>query len=131
MIDQAWRYRPDVDGLRGIAVLLVLLSHVGFGFQGGYIGVDVFFVISGFLITGLILSAQEQNRFSLAEFWKRRIRRIVPASSFVVFLTLVAGYFLLLPTDLTELAESAIYQQLMGANFFFWHNSGGYFGGPA
>ncbi|MDA7493065.1 acyltransferase [bacterium] len=131
MGDQAWRYRPDVDGLRGIAVLLVLLFHVGFGFPGGYIGVDVFFVISGFLITGLILSAQEQNRFSLAEFWKRRIRRIVPASSFVVLLTLVAGYFLLLPTDLTELAESAIYQQLMGANFFFWHNSGGYFDGPA
>ena len=125
-----FRYRSDVDGLRAVAVLMVLLFHAGFGFSGGYVGVDVFFVISGFLITGLILQQQDHGTFSMAEFWKRRIRRILPAATLVVLVTLVAGYFLLLPHDLKDLAESTIYQQLMAANFYFWHHTG-YFDGPA
>ena len=111
-------------------MLLVLFFHAGFGFTGGFVGVDVFFVISGFLITGLILQQQDRGTFRMAEFWKRRIRRILPVASLVVVVTLVAGYFLLLPHDLKDLAESAIYQQLMAANFYFWHHTG-YFDGPA
>ncbi|MFP6587291.1 MAG: acyltransferase, partial [Pirellulaceae bacterium] len=68
-------YRHDIDGLRGVAVLSVLLFHLDLGFSGGYVGVDVFFVISGYLITGLILKAQSEDRFSLMQFWGRRIRR--------------------------------------------------------
>ena len=125
-----FRYRSDVDGLRAIAVLLVLLYHTDLGFRGGFVGVDVFFVISGFLITGLILRQQERGTFRIAEFWKRRIRRILPVSIVVVLVTLTAGYFLLLPRDLEELADSAIYQQLMMSNMYFWHHSG-YFDGRA
>ena len=79
MID--FRYRPDVDGLRAVAVILVLLFHADLGFSGGFIGVDVFFVLSGFLITGLILKEQEAEKFKLANFWIRRIRRIIPAAN--------------------------------------------------
>ncbi len=89
-------------------------------------GVDVFFVISGFLITSLILNDVEKNAFSLKDFWIRRIRRIVPAASIMVLSTLIAGYFLLLPEDLKELGNSAIAQSFMGSNFYFWSN-GGYF----
>lgn len=127
---RAFQYRADVDGLRAVAVVLVLLFHAGFGFSGGYVGVDVFFVISGYLITGLILAQQDRGTFRLAEFWNRRLRRIVPASSCVVVVTLAAGGFLLLPSDLQDLGESAIYQQLMVSNHYFWHHTG-YFDGPA
>jgi peptidoglycan/LPS O-acetylase OafA/YrhL len=89
MVD--FKYRPDVDGLRAIAVALVLLFHAGLGFPGGYIGVDVFFVISGFLITGLIVKDLESGAFSLTDFWVRRIRRIIPAASAMVIAVLIAG----------------------------------------
>jgi peptidoglycan/LPS O-acetylase OafA/YrhL len=125
------KYRSDVDGLRAVAVIMVLLFHAGLGFPGGYIGVDVFFVISGFLITGLILKDIAEGKFTLAEFWNRRIRRIIPASTFVVVATLVAGGFVLWPSNYEELAKSSIAQQLMFANVFFWRNSGDYFGGAA
>jgi len=125
-----FKYRPDVDGLRAVAVLLVLLFHARFGFTGGYVGVDVFFVISGFLITGLIVRKQEEGTFSLAGFWVRRIRRIIPAATFLTAVTLIAGVVLLLPEDLEELAQSTVAQQLMAANFFFWLNTD-YFAGPA
>lgn len=128
MID--FRYRPDVDGLRAVAVVLVLLFHADLGFSGGYIGVDVFFVISGFLITGLILKEQKTDQFRLSRFWIRRIRRILPASMLVVFTTLVVGGLLLFPGDYEKLALSAISQQLMLSNVFFWRNTG-YFDGPA
>ena len=128
MID--FKYRPDVDGLRAVAVTLVLLFHAGLGFSGGFIGVDVFFVISGFLITGLILKEQESGKFSLANFWVRRIRRIIPAATVVVVAVLVAGFFILLPRDYEDLGKSAIAQQLMLSNVYFWRNTG-YFDGPA
>lgn len=128
MID--FKYRPDVDGLRAIAVTLVLLFHAGLGFSGGFIGVDVFFVISGFLITGLILKEQDAGKFSLANFWVRRIRRIIPAATVVVVTVLVAGFFLLLPSDFEDLGKSTIAQQLMLSNVYFWRNTG-YFDGPA
>ncbi len=123
------RYRADVDGLRAIAVLGVVAFHAGLLTPGGYVGVDIFFVISGYLITGLIQKAQQQNRFSLVDFWIRRIRRIVPAASVMVLVTLCLG-LLLLPIDSVELAESAIFQQLMIANVYFFRDSG-YFDGPS
>jgi peptidoglycan/LPS O-acetylase OafA/YrhL len=96
---QAIGYRPEIDGLRAIAVLAVVFYHAGLGCPGGYVGVDVFFVISGYLITSLILKDLRQGTFSLATFWERRIRRIFPASAVCVLVTLVAGFFLLLPTE--------------------------------
>jgi peptidoglycan/LPS O-acetylase OafA/YrhL len=125
-----FKYRPDIDGLRAVAVLLVLLFHVGLGFPGGFVGVDIFFVISGFLITGLILKEQRAEKFLLSHFWIRRIRRILPASIVVVIATLLAGGLLLTPHDYKDLAESTIYQQLMLSNVYFWQDVG-YFKGPA
>jgi peptidoglycan/LPS O-acetylase OafA/YrhL len=128
MID--FKYRPDVDGLRAVAVLLVLLFHAELGFSGGFIGVDVFFVISGFLITGLILKDQAAGRFSLERFWVRRIRRIIPAATTMVLAVLAAGLFLLLPGAFADLSQSAIAQQLMYSNVYFWKHTG-YFDGAA
>ena len=98
------RYRPDVDGLRAIAVLLVVGFH-GFPrwIPGGYIGVDVFFVISGFLITGLLLQDLESKEFSFAKFYMRRIRRIFPALVTVLVACFAAGWVLLLPSGFTSL----------------------------
>jgi peptidoglycan/LPS O-acetylase OafA/YrhL len=108
-------YRPDIDGLRAIAVLLVIGFHafpdlVG----GGYVGVDVFFVISGFLITTLLLQSLEQKRFSFAEFYGRRIRRIFPALIPVLAASLAAGWLLLLPREFDSLGLNT----LGGAAFF-------------
>jgi peptidoglycan/LPS O-acetylase OafA/YrhL len=125
-----FKYRPDVDGLRAVAVILVLLFHAELGLTGGYIGVDIFFVISGFLITGLILKEQRENSFTLANFWIRRIRRIIPASMAMVLSVLVVGLVILLPSDYEELAKSAIAQQFMLSNVYFWKNTG-YFDGPS
>jgi peptidoglycan/LPS O-acetylase OafA/YrhL len=125
-----FKYRPDVDGLRAVAIALVLLYHGGLGFSGGYIGVDVFFVISGFLITGLILKDQQMGSFRLSDFWARRIRRILPASTVMVVSTFVVGAFLLLPADYLSLGKSTIAQQLMLANVYFRRNTG-YFDGAA
>ena len=127
MID--FRYRADVDGLRAVAVIMVLLFHADIGMLGGYVGVDVFFVISGFLITGLILKQQRSGTFSLLQFWGRRIRRIIPASTLVGVVCLLAGT-LLLPADFSELAKSLTAQQLMVSNIYFWKASD-YFGGTA
>ena len=108
----------------------MLLYHAGLGFTGGYVGVDVFFVISGFLITALISEELSLNQFELREFWGRRIRRILPASTMMCLLVLIAGMFLLLPTDFNELAESASAHQLLFSNVFFWRRLS-YFAGPS
>jgi len=118
-----FKYRPDVDGLRAVAVVLVMLFHAGLSFPGGYIGVDIFFVISGFLITGLILKEQQTGGFSLANFWVRRIKRILPAATVMVVCVLLFGYFFLLSPAFHDLGKSAISQQLMLSNFYFWKNS--------
>ena len=121
-------YRPDIDGLRAIAVLSVVFYHAGLGFPGGYVGVDVFFVISGYLITALIVKDLERGSFSMANFWERRIRRIFPALAAMVAVTCVAGWFLLLPEDLAKLGSSVIAQSLLVSNFYFWRTTN-YFGG--
>ena len=124
------RNRPEIDGLRAIAVLAVLLFHANAGVSGGYVGVDVFFVISGYLITRLILEDIDAGRFQIQKFWERRVRRILPALAVVTFSTLVAGWFLLLPEGFQELGESVAAQTMLGSNFYFWMHSwinSGYF----
>ena len=121
---QSLSYRPEVDGLRAIAVLAVVLFHDGLGVPGGYIGVDVFFVISGFLITSLIVKELHKQEFTLRNFWERRVRRIIPAISVMVLVTLIAGWFLLLPADYASLARSAVWQAVFGVNIHYWLNTG-------
>ncbi len=124
-------YRPDIDGLRAIAVGAVLLYHAHLGVRGGFVGVDIFFVISGFLITSIILKDRAATEgFSLFQFWERRIRRILPALLVVVASTVVIGCLVLLPSDLMDLGKSTIAQSVYGANFYFWL-SGGYFAQPS
>jgi peptidoglycan/LPS O-acetylase OafA/YrhL len=117
-------YRKDIDGLRAIAVLSVLLFHADVGFGGGYVGVDIFFVISGYLISNLILKDCEKGGFRQLEFWERRVRRIVPALAVVVIASIVAGWLLLLPYDFQTLGQSVMAQSLLLANFYFSRNAG-------
>jgi peptidoglycan/LPS O-acetylase OafA/YrhL len=117
-------YRPDVDGLRAIAVLSVVLCHAGLGFAGGYVGVDVFFVISGYLITSLIVKDIERGTFSLAAFWERRIRRILPALATVTVATLLAGWFLLMPDAYASLGKSVVGLALLISNVHFVRDTG-------
>jgi len=124
-------YRADVDGLRAVAVLAVIGFHAfPRTIPGGFVGVDVFFVISGFLISGLILQALRADRFSYRGFYARRIRRIFPALITVLTATLIGGSFLLFPDELKELARQALASVGFVANFFFWSESG-YFGAAA
>lgn len=127
---QNFHYRPEIDGLRAIAVVAVVLYHAGLGVTGGFVGVDIFFVISGFLITSLILKDLAAGTFTLVGFWERRIRRIVPALACLVLATLMAGWILLLPGDYAALGRSAFFQGLFVANIYFWQSSG-YFDGAA
>ncbi|HEX6984638.1 MAG TPA: acyltransferase family protein [Planctomycetaceae bacterium] len=117
-------YRPDIDGLRAIAVLSVVFCHAGLAFPGGYVGVDVFFVISGYLITSLILKDLARGSFSAADFWERRVRRIAPALLAVTAATLAAGWFLLLPSDYRELGKSVVGLAVMLSNVQFWRETG-------
>lgn len=114
-------YRPDIDGLRAVAVLGVILFHAKFPwFSGGYVGVDVFFVISGFLITGILLRELGDGRFSLARFYERRARRILPALLVVVGATLAASTLILLPADARIVARSVVGVLALAANVLFW-----------
>lgn len=114
-------YRIDIDGLRAIAVLAVVLFHVDERWvPAGFIGVDIFFVISGFLITGIVDRGIRQRSFSLATFYRNRIRRIAPVLGVVVVLTLLAGQFILLPGDLERLARSAVASEFFVANIYFY-----------
>jgi len=118
------KYRSDIDGLRAVAVLGVVLFHADLGFPGGYVGVDVFFVISGFLITSLLLKDLRAGSFSLLDFWERRARRILPALTVLVVAVLGAGWFLLLPRDYETLAKQIIALSLFSSNIKFWLESG-------
>lgn len=125
-------YRPDIDGLRALSIIGVVLFHARLGFAGGYVGVDVFFVISGFLITRLILKEMDGGTFSLCTFWARRVRRIMPAFVAMIAAVLVLGYWLMLPADLVDLAKAAMAQVAMMANVNVWLDvEGGYFAGAA
>lgn len=122
------RYRADIDGLRALAVLVVLAYHLKVSlFSGGFVGVDVFFVISGFLITGIVIRSIDDGKFSFLDFFKKRIKRIVPNVLVVSTATVVAGWFLLLPNDYASLISSYLYTSLYAANFYFWNATGAYF----
>ena len=111
-------FREEISGLRAIAVIAVILFHANFSlFQGGFIGVDIFFVISGYLITNIILKELQNKSFSLSTFFERRIRRIIPGLYFVTALSMVAGYFLLMPDEYKNLGQSVVATTLFGNNF--------------
>jgi peptidoglycan/LPS O-acetylase OafA/YrhL len=119
---QQSKYRRDIDGLRALAVLTVLFYHAGFGaFSGGYVGVDVFFVISGFLITGIIVrEIQATGTFSFSAFYVRRMRRLFPALFFTVAVTFAISAYLFPPEYLQSLGASSVASLLSVANFFLW-----------
>ncbi len=122
------RYRPDIDGLRAVAVSIVVLFHYGFSaLGGGYVGVDVFFVISGYLITAITRDEMARDRFSLAAFYERRIRRIVPALVTVLVACGLASVFVVLPEDLRLLAKSTMAAAVYGSNILFSRLAGDYF----
>lgn len=113
-------YRPDIDGIRALAILSVVLYHAGVPqLSGGFTGVDIFFVISGYLIGGHIFSEIRQDRFSFARFYQRRAKRILPAFYVVLSATFVFGLFLLSPTELTEYSTSAIAAVFSVSNIHF------------
>ena len=119
------KYRPDVDGLRAVAVLPVVLFHAGVaGFDGGFVGVDVFFVISGYVITLRLLSDLQEGRFSIIDFYERRVRRIFPALFFMMALTTVVAALLFLPPNFEDFSKSAVATALFASNFYFWKFSG-------
>lgn len=126
------KYRTEIDGLRAIAVLLVILNHLGISyFSGGFVGVDVFFVISGFLITSIIKQEIENNTFSFANFYKKRVIRLAPSYFLVLAVTTIVMWFIATPNDLTRYIESALYSSVFAANFYMWRNIGGYFSANA
>ncbi|TGQ64945.1 MAG: acyltransferase [Mesorhizobium sp.] len=114
-------YRRDIDGLRAIAVLPVVLFHFGVSaIPGGFTGVDIFFVISGYLISGSLLDDLERGQFSIGRFYWRRARRILPALTFVILLAGIAAWFILLPSDLHEFSLSVIAASTFWSNIYFW-----------
>jgi peptidoglycan/LPS O-acetylase OafA/YrhL len=119
------KYRAEIDGLRTIAVLPVILFHAGITlFKGGFVGVDVFFVISGYLITGILAAELESGQFSLVRFYERRARRILPALFLVMLVCLPFAWALMMPGDLKEFGRSIISVCLFVSNIFFWKSSG-------
>ena len=127
------KYRPEIDGLRAISVFAVIIYHANFVlfghtlFQGGFIGVDIFFVISGYLITTLILKEiYKTNQFSFKYFYERRIRRILPVLLFVTIVTSIISYFILLPSSLVDFRKSVLSILFFVSNFYFWFTGNGY-----
>ena len=117
-------YRPDIDGLRALAVLLVIASHLKTRLTGGYIGVDIFFVISGYLISAHILEQLRQGSFSLMLFYERRVRRIAPALIVVLLGTTVLAWRYLFASEMVPYARTLVAAVLSLSNMLFWHQTG-------
>mgnify|MGYP001467044554 FL=1 len=120
-------YRPEIDGLRAISVFAVIFYHANFiiydnfFFQGGFLGVDIFFVISGYLITSLILKEIEvTGRFYFVNFYQRRARRILPMLIFITLFFIPFGWLNLLPTKLLDFSNSILSSTFFSSNFFFY-----------
>ena len=119
-----FKYRSEIDGLRAIAVIPVVFFHAGFNFfSGGYVGVDVFLVISGYLITTIILKGLENKTFSIINFYERRARRILPALIFIIFITSILSFIFLTRSELSSYFRSVIATLLFYSNFYFWKTS--------
>lgn len=117
-------YRREIDGLRAFALLPVILFHAGFQtFSGGFIGVDVFFVISGYLITTIILAELEQGKFSIIKFYERRARRILPMLFLIMLVCIPFAWFWLLPRDMKDFSQSLVAVSLFASNILFWIES--------
>ncbi|HFH3014578.1 TPA: acyltransferase family protein [Pseudomonas aeruginosa] len=119
------KYRPEIDGLRAIAVLSVILFHAGFkSFSGGFVGVDVFFVISGFLITTILIKDQERGGISIIKFYQRRAKRIMPALFVVILATMPLAWVFLPPEELKSYFSSIAATATFSSNILFWYESG-------
>ena len=118
------QYRPEIDGLRALSVLGVVFFHLGLSVPGGFLGVDVFFVISGYLITGILLRNLREGRFSLVDFWARRVRRIAPAAVAMVLGTLALGGYLLTPAAFESLGRTLVAHVLFASNCYFSRDQG-------
>ena len=119
------KYRREIDGLRALAVVPVILFHAGFEtFSGGFVGVDVFFVISGYLITTIILSELEQGKFSIGNFYERRTRRVIPMLFLVMLCCIPFAWFWLLPGDMIDFSQSLVAVSFFVSNILFWRESG-------
>ena len=124
------KYRADIDGLRAVAVLSVLAFHIRLrGVQGGFVGVDVFFVISGYLISSIVFTEIAESRYSMIGFYERRIRRIFPALFAMLALVSVVAARYLLPAELVAYGKSMLAATASASNFYFWRHSG-YFDSP-
>jgi peptidoglycan/LPS O-acetylase OafA/YrhL len=118
-------YRREIDGLRALAVLPVILFHAGFQtFSGGFVGVDVFFVISGYLITTIIIQELDKGTFSLVDFYERRARRILPALFLVMLVCIPFAWFWLLPSEMKQFSKSLVAVSIFASNVFFKRESG-------
>ncbi len=118
-------YRSAINGLRAIAVISVILFHSGLGLvPGGYVGVDIFFVISGYLITGIIYQEMQSESFSYKRFYERRIRRILPALLLVMIASIPFSWLILLPGDMKEFYKSIVFTTIFSPNIFFYRQSG-------
>ena len=122
-------YRPEIDGLRAVALLPVIFYHAGFTllFRGGYVGVDIFFVISGYLITSLIQVELKEDTFSLIHFYERRCRRILPALYVILSISCYFVYHWMTPRELNEFGYSLISITTFSSNIFFWWKDDRYF----
>jgi peptidoglycan/LPS O-acetylase OafA/YrhL len=119
------RYRPEIDGLRAVAVIPVILFHAGYElFSGGFVGVDVFFVISGYLITTIILTEKEAGQFRLGAFYERRARRILPALFFIIAVSIPFAWLWLMPSEMTDFSRSVATIPIFSSNILFWLESG-------
>ncbi|MEN8874829.1 MAG: acyltransferase [Pacificibacter sp.] len=118
-------YRPEIDGLRAVAVLPVILFHAGVSqISGGYVGVDVFFVISGFLITGILARELEAGQFSIVGFYERRARRILPALFLVLTISSCLAFFIMLPYEFAAFGRGILAVIFFASNVLFWRESG-------
>jgi peptidoglycan/LPS O-acetylase OafA/YrhL len=117
------QYRREIDGLRAVAVVPVILFHADFAlFAGGYVGVDVFFVISGYLITMILIEDLEAKRFSLKRFYERRARRILPALFFMMIFCVPFAWVWMLPSQFSDFSQALIATSLFASNILFWQH---------
>ena len=119
-------YRPEIDGLRTVAVLSVILYHANFNLfgqnpiKGGFLGVDIFFVISGYLITSILLTGFQTKTLTLANFYERRARRILPILLFIITVSIPLSWFLLLPSEFQQYSWQTLSSIFSDSNFYFW-----------